>query len=96
MPKVKQMNLPEKQVLENYNKSFEFISFLLEHEINRKGYLYDSGKKEYNDLIQTIIGHENVVKLLQEKIFSQAVYEPVILKAMNETKKDFFCFIHGL
>lgn len=84
------MLLSASQVSKNYSECYRLTASLLKQKFLRRGFDADPGHPEFIELCQSVIGHENVVLLLQTKNFIPADYQPVLEKAIDEVKRIFF------
>ncbi len=84
------MNLSQQQISKNYQESFQLTSELLQQEFNSRGHDYNEINNENIDLIQSVIGSDFVVGIIQNKPFKKSDYLDVLLIAINEVKKTLF------
>jgi len=84
------MRLSSNQISRNYQLCYELTSSLLTGESRLRGVDLQNENPEKIDLIQSIIGHEDIVELIQYKPFSKQAYESQILLSMDKVKKSLF------
>jgi len=84
------MYLTQKQISENYKKCFLFTSELLKKEFHKRGHEFSENNSQSIDLIQSVIGHDLIVNLIQNEYFSPESYTISINHAISEVKKILF------
>ena len=84
------MRLSSNQISRNYQLCYELTSSLLTGKLRLRGVDHQNDNPEKIDLIQSIIGHEDIVELIQYTPFCMQIYELQILKSMDEVKKSLF------
>ncbi len=85
-----QMSLSIKQVSQNYQECYRLICRVMESHLGRQGHEADLSRPEIVELCQSVLGHEPVVRLLQQKPFRESVYQSVVQQAVDEVKKMLF------
>jgi len=60
------------------------------HKMNGRGYNPDPLHPEFIDLVQSVLGHEPVVRLIQHTVFSRRTYRPQLLRSIDQVKKELF------
>ncbi len=78
------------QISQNYQDSYALTSELLQQDFGKRGYTVDPAGAEFNDLVQTVLGHPPVVACLQHIRFERQRYEPVLREAIDAVKRAFF------
>jgi len=84
------MQLSSKQISQNYQQCYKLTSSLLSSEFQLKGHKLHINNPEMIDLIQSVIGQEDVVDLIQFTPYNKQMYQSPILKSIDEVKKSFF------
>jgi hypothetical protein len=84
------MKLSTEQISESYQCCYEYTSNILQKNIKLRGYDSLTENPEIIDLIQSVVGHESIVELLQQVPFSTTKYNQPIQSAINEVKKILF------
>ena len=84
------MKLSSKQISENYQLCYDFTFDLLQKDVNLRGQKIYIENAELVDLIQSVIGHENIVNLIQTIPFSLQKYRQPMLEVLPEVKKSLF------
>jgi hypothetical protein len=84
------MFLTANQISKNYQECYELTSTLLQKVLNFRGHQTQKNEPEIIDLIQSVIGHESIVELIQYIPFNLHTYQPLIIKTIDEVKKSLF------
>lgn len=84
------MKLSSKQISENYRLCYDFTYSLLQKDFNLRGQKIHSENTELVDLIQSVIGHEDIVNLIQTVPFGFQNYKQTILDILPQVKKSLF------
>ncbi len=80
------MKLSSEQILKNYQRCYELTSKLLQKEYNLRGHKINNECAEHIDLIQSIVGHESIVELIQTTPFNLQKYQYPIQEALQVVK----------
>lgn len=75
-----------KNINSRYNKAFRLCEKLLKEKLNNRG----SDIKPDVSLVQSVLSYPLLVKLIQTKNFDIDIYKPIILKAIEQTRKELF------
>lgn len=86
----KTMSLSAQQISINYQKSFQLTSELLQKEFNSRGRDYNEIDADNVDLIQSVLGHDYVVNLIQYTLFDKRKYADRLKLAIDDVKKSLF------
>jgi len=84
------MKLSSEQISKNYQDCYELTSKLLQKDYNLRGQESQNEQPEIIDLIQSVVGHETIVELIQKIPFSTAKYNQAIQTAINDVRKFLF------
>ncbi len=84
------MKLSSEQISKNYQRCYELTSKLLQKEFNLRGHKTNNESAELVDLIQSVVGHESIVDLIQNTPFSLQKYQQPIQEALQVVKKSLF------
>lgn len=78
------------QVSKNYQECYRLTGQLLKQKFNQRGFEADPDHPEFVELCQSVVGHENVVLLLQSEPFAAPRYRPALEIAIDEVKRLLF------
>jgi hypothetical protein len=84
------MKMSSNQVSENYQRCYDFTFSLLQKDSYLRGQKFYHENTELVDLIQSVIGHESIVNLIQTIPFSLQDYQQPIKEVLPEIKKSLF------
>jgi len=84
------MHLSAAQISENYKKSIDLASQLIRQKFRQRGYDQTGAEAFIVELSQTVIGSEEIVKLIQTHIFNPKEYQPEIENTIELCKKELF------
>lgn len=84
------MQLSREEISKNYFETLKLASKLVNQTRREKGYSAALSPAMVTELAQTAAGSETIVKLIQTELFSPIIYEPQLLDAIDQCKKQLF------
>ncbi len=84
------MNRDTAQIHENYRSALELAQELLQRKFRQRGYDIIDQQEMLNELAQSALAEEAVVRLIQTVPFNRAIYFPALQTALEVVKKTFF------
>ncbi|MBN1408375.1 MAG: DUF4046 domain-containing protein [Calditrichaceae bacterium] len=84
------MQLSRKEISQNYFEALKLALKLIHQTRRENGYSADLSPDLLTELAQSAAGSESIVNLIQSKAFNPDAYQPFLLEAIDQVKKQLF------